>query len=162
MVEFLKGIGLDISDVTGILVGVAALLVSVVAKFIWDRPSAEKDIEKISQTVQASAIEARARAIRILAEKLPADVTRVEFEKLFAEHLLENAGAGSAIASDDQKLVENLVTNYHQQALSQASVQFWFSVAAATIGFASIMIGAYTADTANPLSYAKVLPGVML
>ncbi|QCG89352.1 hypothetical protein [Azospirillum sp. TSH100] len=63
---------------------------------------------------------------------------------------------------DNSKLVEDLVTNYHQQALSQARVQFLFSIFAATIGFIYIMYASYGIDDANMLTVVKILPGVIV
>jgi LytS/YehU family sensor histidine kinase len=70
--------------------------------------------------------------------------------------------AGSDGPSEENELVEDLVTNYHQQALSQARVQFWFSIVAATVGFLYIMFAALTIDTKELINYTKVLPGVVM
>jgi hypothetical protein len=122
---------------------------------------AGKDIEKISQTVRASANTAQSRALEALVEKLPTEISGPEFKELMTLQLATNAFVGSVAKSEDQELVEDLVTNYHEQALSQAAVQFWFSVAAATVGFLYIIFAALAGDgTAG--SYVKILPGVIV
>jgi predicted small secreted protein len=122
---------------------------------------AGKDIEKISQTVRASANTAQLRALEALVEKLPEDISGPEFKELIAFQLATNAFVGSGVKSEDQELVEDLVTNYHEQALSQAAVQFWFSVAAATVGFLYIIFAALAGD-GTVGSYVKILPGVVV
>jgi uncharacterized membrane protein YraQ (UPF0718 family) len=58
--------------------------------------------------------------------------------------------------------IENLITNYHEQALNQARVQFWFSVGAATIGFIWIIIYGIMISPQDIATIAKVLPGVVI
>ena len=62
----------------------------------------------------------------------------------------------------ENKLIESLVNSYHQQALFQASVQFWFSVIAATVGFLYILYAAADFQADNWASLLKVLPGVVI
>ena len=120
-----------------------------------------KDIEKISQTVRASANTAQSRALEALVEKLPESISGPEVRELITLQLATDAFVGSGVKSEDQELVEDLVTNYHEQALSQAAVQFWFSVAAATVGFLYILFAALAGD-GTAVSYAKIFPGVVV
>jgi len=59
-------------------------------------------------------------------------------------------------------VVENLVQSYHKQALDQAKVQFWLSVAAAMIGFLWIIYSAISIDAAHIGTILKILPGVVM
>ncbi|MBL7183085.1 MAG: hypothetical protein ISS50_01405 [Anaerolineae bacterium] len=59
-------------------------------------------------------------------------------------------------------MVENLIRSYHKQALDQAKVQFWVSVAGAMIGFLWIIYSAIGIDLAHIGTILKVLPGVVM
>jgi hypothetical protein len=59
-------------------------------------------------------------------------------------------------------MVENLVQSYHKQALDQANVQFWVSVAGAMIGFLWIIYSAIGIDSVHISTILKVLPGVVM
>jgi hypothetical protein len=58
--------------------------------------------------------------------------------------------------------VENLVQSYHKQALDQAKVQFWVSVAGAMIGFLWMIYSAIGIDPARIGTVLKILPGVVM
>ncbi len=57
---------------------------------------------------------------------------------------------------------ENLIAGYHEQALNQAKVQFWFSVFAATVGFAWILYAGTGIDTPSVTTALKTLPGAIV
>ncbi|NLZ53756.1 MAG: hypothetical protein GX892_11555 [Thermoanaerobacteraceae bacterium] len=66
---------------------------------------------------------------------------------------------GNSIGS----LIEELINSYHRQALSQAGIQFYFSVVAAAIGFGIIMYMALTKSASGELELIlKSLPGVAI
>lgn len=58
--------------------------------------------------------------------------------------------------------VEGLVHDYHRQALSQAKIQFWFSITAATIGFIWILFAASNINQTNLISYLEIAPGAVI
>lgn len=58
--------------------------------------------------------------------------------------------------------VENLIAGYHEQALGQARVQFWFSLAAASIGFGWILYVGSNFSMQNYLEVMKTLPGIVM
>jgi hypothetical protein len=58
--------------------------------------------------------------------------------------------------------VEALISGYHEQALSQARAQFWFSVVAATAGFIWILYAATDIRPDNIASVLKTTPGVVM
>lgn len=72
-----------------------------------------------------------------------------------------------SISNDDglkmrSNFVADMIESYHMQALSQAKVQFWFSVVAATTGFLYILYAAQrTADGTWAIA-ANTLPGVVI
>ena len=59
-------------------------------------------------------------------------------------------------------MVESLVQSYHKQALDQAKVQFWVSVAGAVIGFLWIIYSAIAIDPAHIGTILRILPGVVM
>lgn len=59
-------------------------------------------------------------------------------------------------------IVEMLVTQYHQQAILQARVQFWFSLGAATTGFMYIMYTSISSTEGSWDTVIKTLPGVVI
>ena len=64
--------------------------------------------------------------------------------------------------SREHSTVECLISAYHEQALSQARVQFWFSVVAATIGFAGIVYAGLGIAPGSMASIAKLVPGAIV
>jgi hypothetical protein len=56
----------------------------------------------------------------------------------------------------------DLNTDYHKQALSQANVQFWFSVFAATVGFGWILYTGTEVDPERFLTWSRLIPGVVI
>jgi len=58
--------------------------------------------------------------------------------------------------------VERLISSYHEQALGQARAQFWFSVAAATIGFVWILWAGSGIDPSHAVSAMRTIPGMIL
>jgi translation elongation factor EF-4 len=58
--------------------------------------------------------------------------------------------------------VENLINNYHEQALGQTRAQFWFSVVAATIGFGWILYAGTEIKADNFVTISKVLSGMVM
>ncbi|HHV98339.1 MAG TPA: hypothetical protein GXX36_01995 [Clostridiaceae bacterium] len=77
------------------------------------------------------------------------------------------------VASDDpvdvnkdlmkNSLIEELISSYHKQALSQAGIQFYFSVVAAAIGFGIIAYMVFSKSTSSEFEVVlKSLPGVAI
>jgi len=63
---------------------------------------------------------------------------------------------------EQETAVEGLVANYHEQALSQAKVQFWFSIVAATVGFVWILYSGTGIQPDKLSTLSKTLPGVVM
>jgi hypothetical protein len=66
---------------------------------------------------------------------------------------------------EEWQAVQRLVGEYHEQALSQARVQFWFSVIAASAGFAMIVgsvVAAIYSSTSALQTFAQVVPGIAI
>lgn len=152
--EFIKNLGG--ATVAGGLAAIAGGLLSLIASMMSSRSSQE--------------IYRRERIIRSARETLTNGVL-----KKLGGHQGKNTEAasitvgGDIIFQNDQRQqgaeassVEELVNGYHAQALSQARVQFWFSVAAATVGFAWILYAAADIRPENLATVAKTLPGIAM
>jgi hypothetical protein len=66
---------------------------------------------------------------------------------------------------EEWEVVRRLVKEYHSQALSQAKVQFWFSVVAASSGFAIIIVAIVMAlmkQTSASQTILQVVPGIAI
>jgi Flp pilus assembly protein TadB len=59
--------------------------------------------------------------------------------------------------------IEALITNHHEQALREASTQFWFSLVAACVGFVFIAITFFISKDAEWISkLVTAIPGVII
>lgn len=60
-------------------------------------------------------------------------------------------------------LVEGLINNYHKQALRQASIQFWFSIIAAVVGFGFVINElAFVPSTSATEKVIGTIPGIVI
>ncbi len=129
--------------------------------------------DKIVKAAEVSTEEHRARAVELLAQKLPSTASVPEFmaalEKIASTHqnitIINNEEGASQPTT--WSLVEDLVNSYHRQALDQARIQFWFSIMAAMIGFALIVVVLLTSlrNSANVNEYLLLLravPGITI
>lgn len=144
---------------------IAGLLTSYLAKKKSEQEKFQKEqVSVLSHTVIAQAEEAKAKAVQEFIKHLPEGSQT-------AEQIREAASQNFKIVGDliinnqkspDNELVQDLVTGYHQQALSQAKVQFWFSVIAATVGFIFIIFSANSITLDQLSSVIKIVPGVII
>jgi len=115
--------------------GVLASWLSVRASSKSSPVEAQK-IEEIASAANVQVESSRARAMELLAEKLPQTEAVPELIKEF--ETIAARVAPTLEADPIQPLVRDLVNDYQRQALSQSRAQFWFSVAAAVGGFVLI------------------------
>ncbi len=154
-----------LSLVAALITAIAGMLTGFIAKKKTEQDKIQQErVSELANTVLAQAEEAKAKAVSEFVKHLP------EGEQT-PEQLRETASKNFKIVgdliinnqkSDDTELVQDLVTGYHQQALSQAKVQFWFSVVAATAGFVFIIYSASDVTLDNLASTLKILPGVII
>ena len=65
--------------------------------------------------------------------------------------------------ADYDETIEALITNHHEQALREASTQFWFSLIAACVGFVFIAITFFVSKDAEWVSkLVTAIPGVII
>lgn len=66
-------------------------------------------------------------------------------------------------SNSQEKTIADLIRTHHEQALTQASIQFWTSLVASIIGFIFIIIMIVVANGSHWYEYIlKVLPGVII
>lgn len=153
---------------SGLLLGILSIIAGFILSFLAKKKSKEDNLEKeniskIAKTAFLQTEEAKLRALEEIAKKLPDGLDIKEFEKKFQSSLRVHGGIHIHQLTDENNgFAEKLVNNYHSQALSQAKFQFWFSVTAATIGFALILFFSLGIDHKNFVEYIKILPGAVI
>ena len=133
-----------------------------------------------NQHVQAQV--SKARGLELLAEKLsptnnPQELIQAMKQMALRTDTLDRPNSLQtlivlAIGRDQEELgeeetktlsmVETLVQSYHKQALDQAKVQFWVSVAGAMAGLVWIIYSVIAIDPAHIGTILKILPGVAM
>lgn len=122
---------------------------------------ATEDIEAIAEAARTDDSTQQDILLSAITKRL--SLSQSQSSKEIAE-ALDRLRTAIPLATVEKKspAVENLVSGYHEQALSQANAQFWFSVAAATAGFAWILYAGTDIDTANIITAIKTLPGIIM
>jgi hypothetical protein len=125
-------------------------------------PEEAQKIDEIASAASVQVESSRARAMELLAEKLPQTEGSPE---LIKELETVAARLTPTIESDPiQPLVRDLVNDYQRQALRQSTHQFWLSAFAAIVGFCLILYLTFTAlrDDASALEWVtRSVPGVV-
>jgi len=123
------------SEALSVAVGLLATISTIVAAWFLRRTARESKAEYSSE------VEAIASAVKAIAP-----------------------GSGET-REKEWEVVRRLVEEYHSQALSQAKIQFWFSVVAASSGFALIIVAiamALMKQTSASQLILQVVPGVAI
>ncbi len=158
------------TSLIAIVAGFFTIIAGIIAGYISQKKIGQEEIqqkqmEELAKSLSLAAEGSRTRAIEEIAKRLPE-------EEQTPDKLSEAVTQGLRIGGDlvihnehgsqEIKLVQDLVTGYHQQALSQAKVQFWFSVIAATVGFIFIIYSASGINIENIASVINILPGAVI
>lgn len=138
----------------------AALSSQWIAKFkMSERLQLREATDFIARSVEEDNEAAqRAKLLALTTAYIPRGLTQTQF----AELLNALAVQAPAPPPEERDAVEKLILGYHEQALSQAKAQFWFSVVAATVGFAWILYGGSEISADNLATTSRILPGVVL
>lgn len=139
-------------------VGVLANL--LFSKFSETQKSLTKRVEEIAETAASKATEAKSKLAEETLKHHP-ELAQIHSAGGDINITIESNERVPITLSGDP-LVQDLVNGYHQQALSQAKVQFWFSIAAATIGFVYILNAGAHVDLAHIETTLNILPGVVI
>lgn len=158
---------LIITLISGLFTTFAGLLAALLANKQKEKDKIQQEkLNNIADIVHASATEARARALESIVEKIPEGKKIEEFERVLHDKIQTYIDEGVVIRIIGEKegsFIQDLVNSYHHQALSQARVQFWFSVFAASVGFIFILSTAPLGGSAGDITnYLKILPGVVI
>ncbi len=149
------------------LSAVVTVAAGIVASVLADRFTKVKKLEteklkEIRDTIYGKLEEQRAKSVDDISEKMPAGISAEQLEGKIAQAIQDNLAILSKNAQEGLDFVSELVNGYHQQALSQARIQFWFSVVAATVGFAYILVAATRANDGTLAIVLNSLPGVVI
>ena len=115
-------------------------------------------IESIESEEKTEFLNAVNQTILTLPEGLSAD----EYFRKLKSALLE---VNYEINKEDSNgKIDELIQNHHEQALEQATVQFWFSLSASVIGFLFIILIIVFVPSGSPwYDYVlKVIPGIVI
>jgi hypothetical protein len=162
------GIEIIISALAAVATAIAGFTAQILARREREKSALEKqEAENIADAVAKEGELRRARALEALAEKLPASRNVGELEHTLEALSLRLQRESLATPDNEEdvswSVVEDLVQSYHRQALDQAKVQFWFSVVAATVGFALILYMVLSAETTSTLDLLlRALPGAVI
>jgi len=154
------------SMIVSVIAGVVTLAAALVSQVFARRLRKEKAIElaSLEKVVSAVGTEEASRKAAVLervVERIPVGLTAEQFESLLAE-IASRLPSAQAERTPASGAVESLITNYHEQALGQAKAQFWFSIAAATIGFVWILWAGAAIDPQALATVSKTLPGIVM
>jgi len=153
-----------IAAAAGLFTTFLGILTALVAEKVAKKAKLEKGkFEDLLSASQARAEEAKLTLLEALTERLPEnpDVEKLT-EALSSQLKIAGDVVINTVVKPEAQFIEELVNSYHQQALSQARVQFWFSVVAATVGFLYILYAATAFSADNWLTILKTLPGVVI
>ena len=153
-----------ISVIAGLITAIVGVLANLLADKVNKRAKLEKEkLEELLASSESRAEDAKLMLMEALSEKLPPDLKPEDLsEKLSSQLKIAGDVVINNVIKQDSQLIEELVNSYHQQALSQARVQFWFSVIAATVGFGYILYSASAFSADNWATILKTLPGVVI
>ena len=153
-----------LSILAGLITLIAGFLTNIISEKANKKTKLEKEkFEELLSSSESRAEEARLILMEALSEKLPPDITPEDLtEKLSSQLKIAGDVVINNVIKQDTQFIEELVNSYHQQALSQARVQFWFSVIAATIGFGFILYSSFEFSAENWATILKILPGVVI
>lgn len=157
---------IPIELIVSVVAAVGSLLAGLLTQLLasrrrQDRAGTKEEIERLAEVLQSEEAARKAAALQLVIERIPVGLPPDQFSQL-VEEIASRLVAVVREVPETRSAVENLINNYHEQALGQAKAQFWFSVVAATIGFAWILYSGANISADNFASVSKILPGVVM
>ena len=149
-----------------LIAAVGTMLAGLITQLLSTRRRRElqqhrEELERLAGVVNTEESARKAAVLERVVERIPIGLTPKQFESLIAE-ITSRVPSSPDANLTTAGAVETLITNYHEQALTQAKAQFWFSVAAATVGFGWILWAGSGIDPANTATVAKTIPGIVM
>ena len=142
---------------------IGGLIASLLAKKLTREKQLEREqTDKIVDAVKSGEAARRAATLDSLIQKLPGGLASVDELMGSLQKLVSELPASPAVPTTEVDAVEGLITGYHEQALGQARVQFWFSLFAATVGFGWILYAARDIQPDHASTVLKTLPGIVM
>lgn len=159
----------SLNDIFYIIVPIGVVATAMIASLniFLDRFTKQKrlEIEKLNQlhkTIRAKIADQQNEVAKEISEKLPRNLTAEDVDSKIASAVRSSFDTIASQSRDSIDFVSGLVNGYHQQALSQAKVQFWFSVITALIGFGYILMVAARASVDHLSGILNIVPGVVI
>lgn len=153
-----------------IISAIITLFIGITANMLSERLRKRAIIEHktVEDALAASEIQldkARTDVVDAILRRMPDETPPAELADAITRQL--RVGSGDIIINqtirERSEFVQELVTQYHQQALSQSRVQFWFSLFAACVGFGFIIYSALNLIVVDQLSsYLSIAPGTVI
>lgn len=157
-IQTLNKVSFELVLALGVLVASATVVQHVLSsEFLKRKQRHGKDIEVIAEQVETEHKDRKAAILEVLASQDMKDSPK-RIRETVQNVLIQVDRSADSIS----KPVELLVNNYHEQALSQARVQFWFSVVAATLGFIWILYAGTGIQADKPGTVSKTIPGIVM
>lgn len=156
-----------LKDNTMILTLFATMLASMIFAFLSkkvERYTRIRELELKNAIIENMSNESE-DTVKKAITRIPEGVNEDEFFDRLKKELLE---ISYIQLQDDNKLNEDnslykFLESHHRQALQQSSVQFWFSIFAASIGFIFIIVMICTSSGSEWYEIiVKVLPGAII
>lgn len=156
------------SGTVTVIAGVIAAALGVLTSALGTRMKRVQELEfqrlqEVQKTLMAKVVDAQSTSVASISNQLPEGLSSEELTSRISQIVRASVSEIATKAGKDSlSFVSDLVTGYHQQALSQARVQFWFSVVAATVGFGYILFAAVRTSDGSLSVVLNVLPGVVI
>lgn len=156
-----------LKDNTMLLTMAATMLASMIFAFLSkriDRYTRIRELELKNAIIENRSSESE-NTVKEAIARIPEGVNEDEFFERLKKELLE---ISYIQLQDDNELSEDnslykFLESHHRQALQQSSVQFWFSIFAASIGFIFIIVMICTSTGSEWYEIiVKVLPGAII
>jgi len=140
-----------------LIIVLLGVITATLQKYLSGERELRSEIDRLAELAATRKAELQLQVMQDGIREGNSEPSRAE-RKETALELIRNLSP-SLLGTDESDLVEDLVNEYHKQALSQARVQFWFSVMAASLGFLYII---YSANGSSGLELIKTFPGIII
>lgn len=158
-------------EISFLLAGLFSILISIAMMMIVTMNYSKRKRETSAKTrevyrlVKENDDSEKINIVKKTTESIPVGLTQEEYFAKMKSILSELSY--SNLKNDDKnskdKAIEELIRSHHEQALSQASIQFWSSLVASIVGFLFIIFMIVFANNAHWYEYVlKVLPGTII
>lgn len=158
-------------EISFLLAGLFSILISIAMMMIVTMNYSKRKRETSAKTrevyrlVKENDDSEKINIVKKTTESIPVGLTQEEYFAKMKSILSELSY--SNLKNDDKnskdKAIEELIRSHHEQALSQASIQFWSSLVASIVGFLFIIFMIVFANNAHWYEYVlKVLPGAII